>query len=887
VLRRWCAELADALGVADPSIEVAAGESLKHAFTGVLLRATATRRVVCLIDALDQFERTTAGTHVTWLPEAWPDNARVIATATPGTESQSLTRRLGVESLPLPSLDERDVESIARVVAGRRRAELRPELISSLSDKRRADGMSAAGNPLWLELALEEVLLLDADDFIRAKREFRGTTSDRLHALRMEVAAVLPPDVEGLYEFLLRHAEELHGDLWAREFANLIAASRGGWRESDLRQLLPARTGQEWSQLRFAALRRGFRAHLRQRGKEEQWDFAHAQMRVAVTRKNFRDVDVAQVLHAAIATYLETLPVDDTLRQGELMYHLLRSGDLTRAGRHYASDLAGAALTAATRTLATEIFEHADADGGGVNALLTAGGLTDAEVAALCSRCVFELNEELRDRASLEQLMPTLEAAERCLSRLAAANPGNAQWQHDLSVSYARIGDVRFARGELSLAREAFERSLTIRQSLADLDVRNGDLWFGVAGCHNRLGDVLIHQGSLPDADGAFRHALTILESLAAAYPSNVLYLHDLAVAHERMGVQTMVRGNLERAHDAFQRALTIREQLVTIEPSNVGLQRHLAVSCTKNGEIWLAIRDLSRARASFGRARLLLERLTEEDPGNVAWQRDLAVAFIKMGEVLTAQGDVANALYEYRRALAITEPLLAHDPDRAACQSDFAVIQTKIGNILSAQGDFAAARDALERALALGVSLAQTDPGNAKQQQDLAINYGGLGTVLGALGDLNGACAAFGQALAIGQRLAAADPSNAEWQRNLAVTYHRLGTATAESDSAGAAVHFSHCLAILADMQRRGMHIDDALAHVIGELERMGIGPDDRPQGELAALRPVDVPAPHPAADADRAAKLNIEYQRDLASWMALPWWRRRGKKPTPPTGI
>lgn len=44
----------------------------------------------------------------------------------------------------------------------------------------------------------------------------------------------------------------------------------------------------------------------------------------------------------------------------------------------------------------------------------------------------------------------------------------------------------------------------------------------------------------------------------------------------------------------------------------------------------------------------------------------------------------------------------------------------------------------------------------------------------------------------------------------------------------------------------------------------------------------------PHPAADPERAARLNIEYQRALARRKALPWWRRWWvKRPNPPSGI
>lgn len=47
-------------------------------------------RVVSPLDALNQFERTPAARHLTWLPQLWPENARLIATAIAGEESEAL-----------------------------------------------------------------------------------------------------------------------------------------------------------------------------------------------------------------------------------------------------------------------------------------------------------------------------------------------------------------------------------------------------------------------------------------------------------------------------------------------------------------------------------------------------------------------------------------------------------------------------------------------------------------------------------------------------------------------------------------------------------------------------------------------------------------------------
>jgi len=246
--------------------------------------------VVLLIDALNQFEPTPRGLHLTWLPRLWPENARLIATTIPGTQSQALERRDGGQEFPLPLLNQEEARAIAVAVCGRYHRKLNEDVLRALLDKKRDDGEPSAGIPLWLELALEELQLLDADDFERAQREYTGSGDERLRQMMCDVAAGLPGDVERLYGQMLARCETLYGAGWARGFAALIAVSRHGWREADLAELLPRAAwrmapdepDEPWNDLRFAALRRGFRAHLVQRGAQSQWDFSHAQMRLAV-----------------------------------------------------------------------------------------------------------------------------------------------------------------------------------------------------------------------------------------------------------------------------------------------------------------------------------------------------------------------------------------------------------------------------------------------------------------------------------------------------------------------------------------------------------------------------------------------------------------------------
>ena len=56
---------------------------------------------------------------------------------------------------------------------------------------------------------------------------------------------------------------------------------------------------------------------------------------------------------------------------------------------------------------------------------------------------------------------------------LAHRDPGNAEWQRDLSVSHDRIGDVLVAEGDREGALQSYRAGLAIRETLARRDPGN------------------------------------------------------------------------------------------------------------------------------------------------------------------------------------------------------------------------------------------------------------------------------------------------------------------------------------------------------------------------------------------------------------------------------
>ena len=83
------------------------------------------------------------------------------------------------------------------------------------------------------------------------------------------------------------------------------------------------------------------------------------------------------------------------------------------------------------------------------------------------------LADLLRERVALAEIDTLCRRALAIFDRLAKADPGNAGWQRDLSVSSNKIGDVLVAQGNLPEALKSFRDELAIRDRLAKADPGN------------------------------------------------------------------------------------------------------------------------------------------------------------------------------------------------------------------------------------------------------------------------------------------------------------------------------------------------------------------------------------------------------------------------------
>ncbi|MBC8117908.1 MAG: ATP-binding protein, partial [Candidatus Saccharimonas sp.] len=252
-------------------------------------------------------------------------------------------------------------------------------------------------------------------------------------------------------------------------------------------------------------LRRSFRAHLARRGTLSQLDFFHAQIRQAVEQRVLSDSSQRQALHRTIADHLESLPSGDSLRDSELMVHLIAGDDRARAAHVYA-DLASpfSIPTAATEALAQHVVlgakDHPNANAAWVTTLLTQPGLTGQQVANVGNRFNFDLQDALANMTNMATRQSLLQATQAAQQRLAESDPANAEWQRDLVVSFGMLGVLAVSQGILPEAQRLFGESLRIAQRLAESDPTNAAWQRDLSLSFEKLGDLATAQGNLPEA---------------------------------------------------------------------------------------------------------------------------------------------------------------------------------------------------------------------------------------------------------------------------------------------------------------------------------------------------------------------------------------------------
>lgn len=681
ILSRWVEELRVELGLPANQPAGADRRHIEKAFAALLTQAASRRRVVCLIDGLDGFEPTRAGQYLTWLPALWPDKARLIATTTESSQLEVLRRSRDARVVTIGGLDRPGAKDMARNICRVYHKQPQADAVGELLRRYEKEPLL----PLWLKLAMERLLLLDEDDFDYVDKG-EGSRPRLVSRLMLKNVAEFPIDLDAFYRYDIERTGKTYGNDWTRTIAGLIALSRVGWRQSDLREMAPGAGGIEWNDHTFAFVRRGFRAHMAQRGPFGQWDFAHTQMRPAITSGGVVDEETALRWHGAIVRHLESLPGGDPVRQSELMYHHVRAGDAAAAARYYAQITSEAEVDSATRTLGAELVSGESQTGGArfewTLSLLNAPGLNMLRTSALCTRYLYHLLPAAGEDLSVKGRLAIVMAVRVQLLKVRERYGHMLPIERQLAVTSDRLGDLYIEADKLELARAAFEDGLAIREA-AQRDFGDPALKLDLSISHSRLGDIHCRLKNTAQALDHYMLDVRMTTEMHATDPANEDYLRNLWMSHAKLGDLYERAGALQDAEANYAVALTCAGTLQAVAPEDPERMRGVSVVLERLAGFSKASGDRERAIELCHRCLSLRREVYRLDPSSIEYARGLAVINDRLAE-LGAPGAV-----EYQRsAWEIAEDLHRRVPDNRELARDLAVLAWRLALFYEESGD-------------------------------------------------------------------------------------------------------------------------------------------------------------------------------------------------------
>jgi tetratricopeptide (TPR) repeat protein len=367
--------------------------------------------------------------------------------------------------------------------------------------------------------------------------------------------------------------------------------------------------------------------------------------------------------------------------------------------------------------------------------------------------------------------------------------------------------------GDTAGALEAARKEAAIFEALHERQPGNYDYQLDLTDADVLIGNEELNQGQLAQALDSYRSGLALAEPLFKSHPTDGNSQNDLTVLYQSIGDVEDDQGQFAQALDSYRKAHAIFYGLVESNPGNALFERNLEVSDEKIGDVEKEQDQYAEALDQYRAGLTIGERLAKADPGNTNWQKDLLLSYLKVGEVQghlaqaaqdldSYQAGLAQALDSDRAGLAIADRLAKSDPGNADWQRDLSVCDLYIGEVEAERGEFAQALKSYQTGLVVVDHFAKTYPGNVRWQRLLAEFHERVGNVELEQGQFAQALESYQDDRDIRQRLVESDPSNsrADWQFYLSQSYAKLGSAyAAQKDNAKAREAYETGRAIIA----------------------------------------------------------------------------------------
>jgi len=552
MLRYFISLLCEELDLEIDSDSITEFQDLKDRFMELLLEACKKKRVVLVADALDQLIGSDEARRLLWINGRLPKNFRLLCSIIDGPEIEA-AKRLGAEVRPVPSISEEDKEAIILNVAMRHHKQISSEVAKHILE-RTPETVQATQNPLYLSLIVQDLVNMDRYEFnaVEQYKKEKGLSHGKALAEFMkERINEMPKDPEGMYLAILGRLEKLIEPDFIRGVCGMIAVSRNGLRESDLKGAFKE-LKMDFNPADFSWLRQMLRGHISQ-GDAQQWNYSHQSLRLAL-KKN-RPGELKQLNNGIVANFIKTMSQDSFVAR-EIMHHLCAADR---------PDWAAKAMVARFDThcsqlaqgLADIYMEHAE----GSAFLLAIPGNAKG----------IEKKDIWRIAATICNLLPLLpENTHAFRIELMLAVIAMLEKQEDDSMLWVKtycegiVADLYTETGDNKNAGKYHQKALNANEHIYGKTGFIEDLKY-LAASYSKMADYLMATGDSENAGRYYQKALNANEHIYGKSNEieslRVEPLRDLAILYGKMGDYLMATGSTTKAGYYYYKSIEASQQ--------------------------------------------------------------------------------------------------------------------------------------------------------------------------------------------------------------------------------------------------------------------------------------------------------------------------------------
>jgi eukaryotic-like serine/threonine-protein kinase len=186
---------------------------------------------------------------------------------------------------------------------------------------------------------------------------------------------------------------------------------------------------------------------------------------------------------------------------------------------------------------------------------------------------IYEVNWDLGDMTA------ALRTANQCLEytqRWSVLDSGNNEALERLGEAFTIVGNSYRRVGKFGEAEKAHSSGIEIRKKLVAGDPNNVMYKDNLAVSWSRLADVFWDKGDYAQALSGWNEAISIMKNLVEYHRGNQFFDEELAYSHDSAGSALTRLDRRDDAIRAYRSALAIRQVLAKAQPENVERSRNL-----------------------------------------------------------------------------------------------------------------------------------------------------------------------------------------------------------------------------------------------------------------------------------------------------------------------